>query len=137
MLTSCSSTRAIQHYTSESTQAMQLPFSEAVIVDDMIYLSGQIGNRPGLFQLVEGGIRAETQQAMQNIKSVLEANGASMNDVIKCTVMMADMREWSIFNEEYVKFFTNKKPARSAYGTSGLALGARVEIECMACKKGN
>ena len=113
---------------------MNLPFSDAVMVDNMIYLSGQLGNIPGSFKLVEGGIRAETIQTMENIKSVLNANGATMNDIIKCQVFIEDINEWGIFNEEYVKFFSGKKPARSALGANGLALGARVEVECVACK---
>ena len=114
---------------------MGLPFSDAILVDNMIYLSGQVGNKPGTFDLVEGGIRAEAKQTMENIKTVLKANGASMEDIIKCTVFIADIKEWGTFNEEYVKFFPNKKPARSALGANGLALGARVEVECMACKR--
>lgn len=125
----------IEHYTSENTTKMNLPFSDAVIVDNMIYLSGQLGNIPGSFKLVEGGIRAEAKQTMQNIKTVLAANGATMEDIIKCQVFIEDIKEWGVFNEEYVKFFPNKKPARSALGANGLALGARVEVECMACKK--
>lgn len=125
----------ISHYVSESTTKMDLPFSDAVIVDNMIYLSGQIGNEPGSFKLVEGGIRAEARQTMKNIKAVLAANGATMEDIIKCRVFIEDIKEWGIFNEEYVKFFPNKKPARSALGANGLALGAKVEVECMACKQ--
>lgn len=125
----------IQHYVSENTQKMNLPFSDAVIVGNMIYLSGQLGNIPGSFKLVEGGIRAESKQTMENIKTVLEANGASMEDIVKCQVFIEDISEWGIFNEEYVKFFPGKKPARSALGANGLALGAKVEVECMACKK--
>lgn len=125
----------LQHYQSENTKKMNLPFSDAVIVGDMIYLSGNLGNVPGTFQLVEGGIRAETKQTMENIQTVLAANGAKMADIVKCQVFIADIKEWGIFNEEYVKFFPNKKPARSALGANGLALGARVEVECMACKK--
>ncbi len=125
----------IQHYVSDNTKKMNLPFSDAVIVDNMIYLSGQLGNVPGSFKLVEGGIRAESKQTMENIKTVLAANGATMADIIKCQVFIADIKEWGIFNEEYVKFFPGKKPARSALGANGLALGAKVEVECVACMK--
>lgn len=136
-LTACQQPKALQmqHYESENTQKMNLPFSDAVIVGDMIYLSGNLGNIPGTFKLVEGCIRAETKQTMENIKAVLAANNATMDDIVKCQVFIEDIKEWSIFNEEYVKFFPNKKPARSALGANGLALGARVEVECMACKK--
>jgi reactive intermediate/imine deaminase len=125
----------VSHYTSDKTKKMNLPFSDAVIVGNMIYLSGNLGNQPGTFKLVEGGIRAEAKQTMENIKTVLEANGSSLEDIIKCTVFIEDIKEWGIFNEEYVKFFPGKKPARSALGADGLALGARVEVECIACKQ--
>lgn len=115
---------------SEEFSALNLPFSQAVIYGDVIYVSGQIGNI-GL-KLVEGGIIPESRQAMMNIKSILEENGSSMDNVIKCTCMLADMSEWPDLNSEYLKFFPNNKPARSAFGTNGLALNARVEIECMA-----
>tara|TARA_R110002051_G_scaffold127873_1_gene201481 strand:- start:4615 stop:5070 length:456 start_codon:yes stop_codon:yes gene_type:complete len=115
---------------SEEFLALNLPFSQAVIYGDIIYVSGQIGNKNS--KLVEGGILAESQQALLNIKNILEQNGSSMDKVIKCTCMLADMNEWPNFNSEYIKFFPNKKPARSAFGTNGLALGAKVEIECMA-----
>jgi len=69
---------------------------------------------------------------MKNIKKVLEQNGSSMDNIIKCTCMLADISEWSRMSSEYVKFFPNHKPARSAFATTGHALGARVEIECIA-----
>lgn len=116
-------------------QQMNLPFSQVVKYGNVLYLSGQLGNLPGTLNLVEGGIGPETAQTMANIKAVLEANNSSMDQVIKCTCMLADMAEWPAMNEEYAKFFPNNKPARSALGASGLALGARVEIECMAYAK--
>jgi 2-iminobutanoate/2-iminopropanoate deaminase len=109
-----------------------LPFSEAVRVGNMLYLSGQIGVVPGSMKLIEGGIEPEARQAMQNIKTSLEAHGASMADIVKCTVMLADMAEWGRFNDVYRSFFSGHYPARSAFGANGLALGARVEIECVA-----
>lgn len=108
------------------------PFSEAVRYGNILYASGQIGDLPETGKLVEGGIVAETNQAMKNIKAVLERYGSSMDNVIKCTCMLADIAEWSQMSQEYIKYFPNHKPARSAFGTTGLALGARVEIECMA-----
>lgn len=109
-----------------------LPFSEAVKVGNTLYLSGQLGIVPGGMKLIEGGIKAEAQQTMQNIKTSLEAHGYAMSDVVKCTVMLADMSEWGAFNEVYKTFFAGRYPARSAFGATGLALGARVEVECMA-----
>ena len=97
----------------------------------MLYLSGAIGiDTTG--KLVPGGIEAETRQAMENIRAVLERHGSSMDRVIKCTAMLADMAEWPALNRVYLEFFPTHRPARSAFGASGLALGARVEIEAIA-----
>ena len=120
----------VEHYAISSD--MQLPFSEAVRVGNMLYLSGQIGIDPATSKLAEGGITGETRQTLENIKASLEKYGSSMSEVIKCTVYLADIKEWAAMNEVYVTFFTSKLPARSALGTSGLGLGARTEIECMA-----
>jgi reactive intermediate/imine deaminase len=108
-----------------------LPFSEAVRVGNMLYLSGQIGVDNNM-KLVPGGIAIETKQTMDNIKSTLERYGSSLDHVIKATVMLADMTEWSEMNKVYVSYFPKHLPARSAFGTSGLVFGARVEIECIA-----
>ena len=110
---------------------LDLPFSSAVRVDNTLYLSGNLGNIPGTLDLAEGGISGETQQTMENIKRVLEQFGSSMDEVVKCTVFLADMAEWGAMNEVYKTYFKNP-PARSALGASGLAIGARVEIECIA-----
>jgi len=114
---------------------MQLPFSEAVRVGNMLYLSGQIGFDYANSKLAEGGIAAETRQTMENIKATLEKHGSSMAEVVKCTVFLADIKEWAAMNEVYVTYFPSNPPARSALGSSGLALGARTEIECMATVK--
>ncbi|HJU73568.1 MAG TPA: RidA family protein [Gemmatimonadaceae bacterium] len=109
------------------------PFTPAVQVGNLLFVSGQIGTAPNAQgQVVPGGIQAETRQTLNNIKDVLEKSGSSMDRVVKCTVFMADMREWDAMNEVYVNFFPGNKPARSALGANGLALGARVEIECFA-----
>ena len=108
------------------------PFSEAVRVDDTLYLSGMVGVKPGTNELVAGGIEAESRQTMDNIRMILEAHGASMDDVVKCTVMLADISQWSAFNEIYRTYFDARYPARSALGANGLALGALVEVECIA-----
>jgi len=109
-----------------------LPFSEAVRVGDMLYLAGQVGLRPGTIGVVPGGIAAETRQTLENISAVLERHGSSLDRVVKCTVFMADIAEWPAMNGVYRTFFAAHLPARSALGASGLALGARVEIECLA-----
>jgi reactive intermediate/imine deaminase len=111
-----------------------LPFSEAVRVGNTLYLSGQLGVVPGTMKLVGGGIKEETRQTLENIQTTLATHGLSMTDVVKCTVMMADISEWSTFNEVYKSFFTAHYPARSAFGVNGLALGARVEVECIAVR---
>ena len=108
-----------------------LPFSSAVRVGDMLYLSGQIGT-DSTGKLVAGGIGPETRQTMENIRAVVERGGSTMERVVKCLVMLADMAEWGAMNQEYVTHFPRNLPARSAMGASGLALGARVEIECLA-----
>ena len=109
------------------------PFSPAVRVGNMLYLSGQIGTSGAATGgLVAGGVEEETRQTLENIKDVLQRAGSSMDRVVKCTVMMADMREWDRMNVVYATYFPKNKPARSALGANGLALGARVEIECWA-----
>ena len=120
------------YLTSEKTARMNLPFSDAVRVGNLLFLSGQIGVTPGTTDLAPGGIQGEARQTMENIKEVLEANGSSMDRVIKATVMLADISEWPAFNEVYVTYFPGHKPARSAFAGSGLAFGARCEVEVIA-----
>lgn len=113
----------------------QFPFSEAVKVGNTLYLSGQLGLVPETQKLIEGGVEAETHQTMQNIQTVLEANDYSLGDLVKCTAFLADMKEWPAFNEVYKNYLVEGKlPARSALGANGLALDARVEVECIAAK---
>jgi reactive intermediate/imine deaminase len=122
----------IEYLNSGKVLPATLPFSEGVRVGNTLYLSGQLGIVPGTMKLAAGGIAEETRQAMQNIKTSLEANGYALTNLVKCTAMLADMSEWGAFNDVYKTFFPVHYPARSAFGTSGLALGARVEIECIA-----
>ena len=126
------SKKSISYHNSGKILPADLPFSEMVKVGKVIYLSGQIGVIPGTLNLVSGGIKAETRQSMENIKAVLEHHGYSMKNVVKCTVMLADISEWPTFNEVYKSFFSKPYPARSAFGANGLALNARVEVECLA-----
>ncbi len=109
-----------------------LPFSSAVQAGDMLYLSGQVGAIPGTRELVAGGVAAETRQTLENIKAVLEYAGSSLDRVVKCTVFLADIAEYTAMNDVYRTYFTSDPPARSTVAGSGLALGARVEIECLA-----
>ena len=110
-----------------------LPFSEAVEVGDLLFLSGQIGSDAD-GKLVSGGIAAETRQTLTNIAAVLDRRGSSLDRIVKVTVMLADISEWQAMNAEYIKFFPQHLPARSAFGCHGLAMGARVEIECIALR---
>lgn len=107
------------------------PFSPAVQAGNLLFLAGQIGT-DSTGKLVPGGIKAEARQAMENIGDVLRRVGSSWDRVVKCTIMMADMAEWPAMNEVYATYFPKQFPARSAFGATALALGARVEIECVA-----
>jgi 2-iminobutanoate/2-iminopropanoate deaminase len=109
-----------------------LPFSSAVRVGNMLYLSGQVGALPGTRSLAAGGIEGQTRQTMENIKAVLEYAGSSMGRVVKCTVFLGDIADYAQMNAVYASFFPDRPPARSTLAASGLALGAAVEIECIA-----
>ena len=107
------------------------PFSEAVRVGNIVFLSGVLGT-DSTGRLVPGGIGPETKQALENVKAALERNHLTMNDVVKCTVMLADIAEWGAMNQVYATYFTGNKPARSAFGASGLVRNGRLELECIA-----
>jgi len=107
------------------------PYSESARVGNLLFLAGQVGEYAD-GKLVTGGIKAEAKQIMLNIKAALARRGLAMEDVVKCTVFLADIAEWSAFNEVYKKHFSQPYPARSAFGASGLILNARVEMECIA-----
>ena len=121
----------LRHIVNEDMKKLNLPLSSAVEVDGMLYLSGALGTVAG-GGLAAGGIGPETRQTMENIKSLLASEGLTMDRVVKCTVMLADIKEWPAFNAIYADYFNSNYPARSAFAASGLALGARVEVECMA-----
>lgn len=108
------------------------PFSEAVRVGELLFLSGNLGVRPGESRVVLGGIQPETRQTLENIRATVLRHGGSMERIAKCTVFLADVAEWSAMNEIYIEFFPVNRPARTALGAGGLPLGARVEIECIA-----
>ncbi len=109
-----------------------LPFSPAVRVGNVLYLSGAIGNLLGTRQLVDTGIVKQTQQTLENIKAMLAAAGSSMDRVFKCTVFLTNIADYAKMNEVYATYFPKDPPARSTVAGSGLALGAKVEIECLA-----
>jgi reactive intermediate/imine deaminase len=140
----CTSPALLLFFAAPATQAAEIekyddgpyvesgyPFSESARVGDLLFLAGQIGDG-GDGKLVPGGIVAETEQVMLNIEAALARRGLRMDHVVKCTVFLADIAEWAAFNDVYRKHFTKPYPARSALGTHGLAMDARVELECIA-----
>jgi reactive intermediate/imine deaminase len=122
----------IEHYTTQDNISLDLPFSEAVRVGNTVYLAGQIGVRPGEKNVVLGGVESESEQALKNIELVLNHFHIGLQNIVRCQIMLADISEWTKFNVVYKKFFTHPYPARSAFAANGLALNARVEIECIA-----
>ncbi len=123
----------MQHFQTPEMKALGLPFSAAVRVGDMLYLSGALGNLPGTLTLADGGMAGQARQTIENIGAVLRFCGLDFADVVKCTIMLADMTEWGEFNKVYAMYFApDRLPARSAFGCTGLALGGRLEVECLA-----
>jgi 2-iminobutanoate/2-iminopropanoate deaminase len=109
------------------------PFSKAVQVGDVLYLSGEIGLHENGTSVVAGGIEPETRRIFERIEATLAQHGLGLDSLFKCTVMLADMAEWPAFNKVYAGYFeAGRYPSRSAFGASGLALGASVELECWA-----
>ena len=123
----------IEHIVPEGVARLPV-FTPAVRVGDLVFLSGAIGTPPtGELRVVEGGVGPETRATMDNIGRVLEAAGLGFEDLVKCTVFLADIADYAAMNEVYVTYFEGMEPpARSAMAGSGLALGAKVEIECIA-----
>jgi 2-iminobutanoate/2-iminopropanoate deaminase len=109
------------------------PFSEAVQAGNLFFLAGQIGMDRTAGKLADGGVQGETEQAIKNIQGVLEFHGLSLDNVVKCTVILSDINDFKAFNEVYVKYFT-KKPARTTYAAAGLAANAKIEIDVIAVK---
>jgi enamine deaminase RidA (YjgF/YER057c/UK114 family) len=121
----------IEFFTSPEMEHLNLPFSEAVRIDNEITVVA-LGNLSGQAKLVEGGIEEETRQTFKNMARVLNHFGVDLSDVVKCKVMLSDISEWSKMNEVYRTFFTKPFPFRSTIAGSGLALGAKIECECIA-----
>jgi 2-iminobutanoate/2-iminopropanoate deaminase len=111
-----------------------LPFSEGMCAGNLVFLSGQLGTLPGKLELNNKTAEDEFRQVMDNVFSTLKANGLGAKNVVKCLVMLADMKDWPAFNKIYLEYFEEPYPARSAFGTSGLALNARVELEVIAMR---
>ncbi|WP_444888806.1 amidohydrolase family protein [Microbulbifer sp. JMSA008] len=112
----------------------QLPFSSSREMNGTIWLSGQIGNHPSTLTLAGESLEAQMHQTMKNIGQVLESKNLGFDDVVKCTLMLADIDDWPAANNVYIQYFSGKKPARSAFAASGLALDAKAEVECIASR---
>ncbi|MEW6669911.1 MAG: RidA family protein [Thermodesulfobacteriota bacterium] len=108
------------------------PYSQAIRAGDFLFTSGQVGIDPGTGKLVEGGVAAETRQVMENLRTVLEAEGSDFSRVVKTTLFLADMADFGEVNKIYAEFFGTEPPARSTFQVAALPLGARVEIEMVA-----
>jgi len=122
---------AVEHLGRPNLGGQPLPFSDAVRVGDVLWLSGQLGI--GADGKLPDGIEAQTKQALDNIGGILKRAGLGYGDVFHCTAMLKDMADWPAMNKVYVTYFPEgKRPARSAFGASGLALGALIELECQA-----
>ncbi len=111
------------------------PYSQGAKTEDLLFTAGQIPLDPGTGIMVEGGIEEQTRQALRNLQAVLEAGGAGLDSVMKCTVFLQDMGEFAVMNKIYTEFFPDSPPARSAIEVAALPLGARVEIEAVALVK--
>lgn len=110
------------------------PYSQAIEVNGMVFASGQIPLDPATGNVVEGGIKEQTHQALTNAKAIMEAAGLSLANVVKTTVFMADMADFAAMNEVYSTFFTKPYPARSAVAVKALPKGVLVEVECIAAR---
>lgn len=110
------------------------PYSAGVSTGELVFTAGQLGMNPSSGELVEGGIQAQTRQALTNLKAVLEAAGSGLEYVVKTTVLLGDISEFGLMNEVYSQFFTENFPARSAFQVAALPKGAKVEIEAIALR---
>ena len=110
------------------------PYSQAIEVNGFVYASGQLPLDPATGTFPEG-IKARTRQSLLNAKAIMEAAGLSLNDVVKTTVLLADIADFAEMNEVYAEFFSEPYPARSAFAVKSVPKGALVEIECIAAKK--
>jgi len=124
---------AITFHESHEEKKRSAPYSDAVQAGNLFFLAGQIGMDHKTRTMVVPGIRTETEQAIKNIQAVLEHHGLTLDNVVKCTVILGTMDDFSEFNEVYSKYFT-KKPARTTFAASGLARNAKVEIDVIAVK---
>ena len=125
-----------EYFVSDKSKELNFPFSDASIVGNIIYVSGQVGSEPGTREIVEGGIAAETLQTLNNINMILNDLGSNSDKIFKCLCMLEDINDYTEMNKAYTMFFNNRDslPSRSTFAGSGLALGAKIEIECWATK---
>ncbi len=120
---------------SEAVNPPGLPFSDGVRIGRLVILSGMLGIKPHTLELAAGGLEGQTRQTFDNLRTVLAAHGLSLRDVVRVQVMLADIADWPRFNKIYREYFSEPFPARSAFATAGLALGARVEVEAFAVRR--
>ena len=125
-----------EYFVSDKSKELNFPFSDASIVGNIIYVSGQVGSEPGTREIVEGGIAAETLQTLNNINMILNDLGSNSDKIFKCLCMLEDINDYTEMNNAYTTFFNGREnlPSRSTFAGSGLALGAKIEIECWAIK---
>lgn len=133
IIVSCAESSTPVFHKSHEASRQEVPFSDAVETEDLVFLTGQIGKDHKTGKLVEGGISAQTVKTIKNIEEVLQFHGLSLDDVVKCTVILSDINDFKAFNAEYVKFFKNK-PARTTFAAAGLAANAKIEIDIIAAK---
>lgn len=110
------------------------PYSQAVEINNILYISGQIPINPETGKLVEGDITVQTEQVLKNISAILESAGYSFSDVVKSTCMLSDIGNFKAMNEVYARYYTENQPARSAFAVKDLPMGALIEIETIAVK---
>lgn len=120
-------------YTENAPKAVG-PYSQAVEINQVLYVSGQVPLDPKTMKLVDGGIEEQTRQVMKNIDAILQAAGYSFNDVVKSTCLLADINDFQVMNSVYAEYYSENPPARAAYAVKDLPLGALVEIETIAIR---
>ncbi len=123
---------SIQTVATEQAPRAIGPYSQATIVNGLLYSAGQIAFDPASMEIVGGGIKEQTQRVLANLQAVLEAAGSSLQQVVKTTVFLVDMQDFPAMNEVYAQAFGEHKPARSTVAVAGLPRGVRVEIEVVA-----
>ena len=136
MLLSCKSESKtiVNHHKSHEKNRQNVPFSDAVQVNNLYFLTGQIGKNHQTGKIVQGGIKSETMQTIKNIEAVLQHHKLSLKDVIKCTVILSNIEDFSKMNTIYRTFFTDNLPARITFAAN-LVAGAKIEIEVVAARK--